>query len=186
MVAAVNAPACSPDSPGTSAPGVPSSSRRTDDYDGNDVVMARITPRSIRFDAEVDSHLRAYLAARPGLSASAAANRVVDEGLRMVDHPAIVFRDGPTGRRAVVVGGPDVWEIVRAVKSARAHESELDSDETVALVVANTGASARQVRAAIRYWSQFPDEIDAQIELADEAEQQALDAWRREQDLLTR
>ncbi len=104
----------------------------------------------------------------------------------MVDHPAIVFRDGPTGRRAVVVGGPDVWEIVRAVKSARAHESELDSDETVALVVGNTGASARQVRAAIRYWSQFPDEIDAQIELADEAEQHALEAWRREQDLLTR
>lgn len=148
--------------------------------------MARTTPRSIRFDAEVDAHLRAYVAARPGLSASAAANQLIDEGLRMVDHPAIVFRDGPTGRRAVVVGGPDVWEIVRAVKSARAHESDFDGDETVALVVDNTGASARHVRAAISYWSQFPDEIDAQIALADQAEQQALDAWRREQDLLER
>lgn len=155
-------------------------------YDSYDVVMARSTPRSIRFDAEVDAHLRAYVAARPGLSASAAANRLIDEGLRMADHPAIVFRDGPMGRRAVVVSGPDVWEIVRAVKSARAHESDLHSDATVTLVVDNTGASARHVRAAIRYWSQFPDEIDAQIELADHAEQQALDAWRREQGLLTR
>jgi hypothetical protein len=148
--------------------------------------MGATTRRSIRLDAEVDTRLRAYVAARPGLSASAAANQLIGEGLRMADHPAIVFRDGPTGRRAVVVGGPDVWEIVRTVKNARVHESELDDEETVALVVDNTGASARHVRAAISYWSQFPDEIDAQIELADQAEQQALDAWQREHDLLGR
>ena len=33
-------------------------------------------------------------------------------------HPGIVFRDGPAGRRAAVVGGPDVWEIIGAVHSA--------------------------------------------------------------------
>jgi hypothetical protein len=148
--------------------------------------MPRSTRRSVRFDDDVDAHLRAYVAARPGLSTSAAANRLIDEGLRMADHPAIVFRDGPAGRRAVVVGGPDVWEIVRAVKSARTHEGELDGDETVALVARNTGTSERQIRAAVRYWSQFPDEIDEQIHTADEAEKQALDAWRREQGLLTR
>jgi hypothetical protein len=136
--------------------------------------MARSTPRSIRFDAGRRQSPR-LCRGGAGLSASAAANRLIDEGLSMVDHPDIVFRDGP-----------DVWEIVRAAKSARGHESEVDSDETVALVVGNTGASARQVRAAFRYWSQFPDEVDAQIELADQAEQQALDAWRREEDLLTR
>ena len=35
----------------------------------------------------------------------------------MAEHPGIVFRDGPTRRRAAVAGGPDVWEIIRAVKS---------------------------------------------------------------------
>jgi hypothetical protein len=75
---------------------------------------------------------------------------------------------------------------VRAVKCARVHESALDGNEAVALVVDNTGTSARHVRAAISYWSQFPDEIDAQIELADQAEQHALDAWQRERDLLRR
>ena len=107
--------------------------------------MPRSTPRSIRFDDDVDARLRAYVAARPGLSTSAAANKFIGEGLRMADHPAIVFRDGPAGRRAVVGGGPDVWEIVRAVKSARTHEGELDGDETVALVARNTGTSERSL-----------------------------------------
>ena len=147
--------------------------------------MSPSSPRSIRFDDDVDAHLRRYVAAHPGLSTSAATNRLVAEGLRMADHPAITFRDGPTGRRAVVVAGPDVWEIVRAVKSARVHEGELDGDQTIALIARNTGAAERHVRAAIRYWSQYPDEIDAQIRAADEAERDALDAWRREQGLLT-
>jgi hypothetical protein len=30
----------------------------------------------------------------------------------------IVFRDGPAGRRAVVIGGPDVWEVIAAARSA--------------------------------------------------------------------
>jgi hypothetical protein len=32
--------------------------------------------------------------------------------LRRDEHPLITFRDGAAGRRAAVVGGPDVWEIV--------------------------------------------------------------------------
>lgn len=34
-----------------------------------------------------------------GWSASALAQRYVDEGLRMAEHPGIVFQDGPAGRR---------------------------------------------------------------------------------------
>ena len=154
------------------------------DYVGYDVVMSRTVPRSIRFDDEVDAHLRAYVASRPGLSASAATNQFVDEGLRMAEHPAIVFRDGPTGRRAVVVGGPDVWEIVRAVRGARSAEGEADGEEIIRLVARNTGTPERYVRAAIRYWSQYPHEVDERIHLANEAERQALDARRREQGLL--
>jgi hypothetical protein len=36
-----------------------------------------------------------------------------------------MFRDGPARRRATVVSGPDVWEIVRVLKAARSAEPGL-------------------------------------------------------------
>lgn len=30
----------------------------------------------------------------------------------MADHPGLVFREGPTGRRPRLAGGPDVWEVI--------------------------------------------------------------------------
>jgi hypothetical protein len=50
---------------------------------------------------------------------SRVAERLIDEGLRMEEFPGIVFRDGPTGRRASLLGGPDVWEVVVDLKQAR-------------------------------------------------------------------
>jgi hypothetical protein len=41
-----------------------------------------------------------FVVANPGMPLSAAANRLVAEALRMAEHPAIIFRSGPTGRRA--------------------------------------------------------------------------------------
>ena len=104
----------------------------------------------------------------------------------MEEHPAVVFRDGPAGRRAVLVGGPDVGEVIRAVKSARESEPGLDADAVLALVADNTGVPARLVDAALRYWSAYPDEIEASIVHAEEFEEQALAAWERRQNLLTR
>ncbi|MGH3396423.1 MAG: hypothetical protein ACRDPO_17215 [Streptosporangiaceae bacterium] len=48
----------------------------------------------------------------------------------------------------------------------------------------NTGLPARLTRAAVRYWSCYPDEIDAEIAAADAAEEAAEEAWRRERQLL--
>jgi hypothetical protein len=117
---------------------------------------------------------------------SSAANRLVDEGLRMTELPGIVFRDGSTGRRAGLVGGPDVWEVVRAVRSARAAEPELTEEEILALVAANSGLSLRLVRTAVRYWASYPDEVDAEVDAAGAAEDAAERAWQREQQLLAR
>ncbi|HEX9546333.1 MAG TPA: hypothetical protein VF942_03300 [Acidimicrobiales bacterium] len=138
----------------------------------------------MRFDTEVARRLASFAASRPGLSLSAAANLLVDEGLRSAEHPGVVFRDGPTGRRAALAGGPDVWEVIRAVKSARTAEPELSKDELLALVVGNTGVPLRMVRTAMSYWASFPAEIDAEIGAADDAEIAAEVAWRRERDLL--
>ena len=146
--------------------------------------MGKRAATPVRFDERVGERLAAFVAAHPGASLSSAANRLVDEGLRMSEHPGVVFRDGPTGRRAGLVGGADVWEIVRAVKSARTSEPALSDDEVVDLVASNTGLPMRLIRTAVRYWACYPDEVEAEIDAADRTEQAAETAWRRERRLL--
>jgi hypothetical protein len=48
---------------------------------------------------------------------SALAGRYLEEGLTMDSIPGIVFRDGPAGRRAGLVGGPDVWEVIEVLRA---------------------------------------------------------------------
>jgi hypothetical protein len=118
------------------------------------------------------------------LSLSSAANRLVDEALRMTEHPGIIFRPGPTGRRAALTGGPDIWEVIRAVKSARAAEPGLHDDDLLSLVSGNTGIPPRLLSTAVRYWAAYPGEIDAEIAVADAAEEAAEQAWLRERQLM--
>jgi hypothetical protein len=123
--------------------------------------MGRRSATPVRFEAAVGERLAAHVATHAGSSMSSTANRLVDEGLRMIDHPGVVFRDGPTGRRAGLVAGPDVWEVVRAVKSARAMEPDLDEEEILHLAHPRTPVrelpgvqpqSALTVRQAIEHW----------------------------------
>jgi hypothetical protein len=148
------------------------------------VVMAKRAATPVRFDVPVAARLSAFVAANPGMSLSSAANRLVDEALRMNEHPRIMFRAGPTGRRAALAAGPDVWEIVRAVKSARTTEADLTETQLLSLLSENTGVAAAQIRAAVRYWAAYPDEIDAEIAAADAADDAARESWLREQKLL--
>jgi hypothetical protein len=146
--------------------------------------MVKRPPTPVRFDPPVADRLAAFVAANPGMSLSSAANRLVDEALRMADHPGIIFRPGPTGRRAALAAGPDVWEVIRAIKSAHAAEPGLDSDDLAALVSENTGTARPMVTTAVRYWAAYPAEVDAEIAAADAAEQAAEQAWLRERELL--
>jgi hypothetical protein len=124
------------------------------------------TPRSIRFDDSVLERLASYVRRHPGLTASSVAARLVDEGLRMEEHPGVMFRDGPMGRRASLVGGPDVWEVIRALRSARAAEPALDEPQLLDLVADNTGVALRLLRLAVGYWAAYPDEVDALVDHA--------------------
>jgi hypothetical protein len=146
--------------------------------------MSKRTATPVRFDPPVAERLVSFVAANPGMSLSSAANRLVDEALRMTEHPGVTFRPGPTGRRAALVGGPDVWEIIRAIRSAHATEPELSSDDMLSLVSDNTGITLRLLRTAVRYWAAYPDEVDAEIAVADSAEEAAEQAWQREHQLL--
>lgn len=143
-------------------------------------------PASVRFDPLVAERLAAFVSSHPGLSASSAINMLVDEALRSQEHPLVVFRDGPAGRRARLVGAPDIWEVVRAVRSARESEPDLDPDDVVALVEDTTGVPIHLVQAAIEYWADHPAEIDAWITRADAETVAAEERWQRERRLLDR
>lgn len=130
---------------------------------------------SARWNADVISRLRRR-SELAGTNKSRLAERYVDEGTRMDEHPGIVFRSGPAGRRAALAGGPDLWEVLTTLKSGKARGEEAISATADLLSLTDT-----QVRTAVRYYGAFPEEVDDRIarnaEDADEAEA----AWRREQ-----
>jgi hypothetical protein len=142
------------------------------------------TPRSIRFDERTLSALGVYSLRHAGLTASAAAALLVDEGLRMDSHPGVIFRDGPMGRRAVLIGGPDVWEAIRLMRSVVEAEPGLGSEERLAIAAENSGVTASMLRTALDYYGEFPEEIDQQITRATEAEQVLRETQERTRELL--
>lgn len=142
------------------------------------------SPRSIRLDAGVETRLASYVARHPGLSSSSVAARFVDEGLRMDEHPGVAFREGPVGRRAFLVGGPDVWEVIRAVKSGRAAEPTMSEGPLLDMIADNSGLPIRQVRTAVAYWASYPDEVEALLAHADRVEIAATAAYERTNALL--
>ncbi len=104
----------------------------------------------------------------------------------MEEHPGVIFRDGPAGRRACLIGGPDVWEILRSVKSSRAAEPDLSRSELVKLVEDNTGVPVRLVNLALGYWAAYPEEIDALVVLAERLQDEAMRAAEKSAELLGR
>ena len=115
-------------------------------------------PFSARLDASLVTRLK-RLSARQGLTASQLAEQFIEEGVRSIELPGIVFRPGPTGRRAGLHGGPDVWEIVRDVQHARAARAR----DPIAVVVGSTDLSEEQVRLALAYHRRYPADVDLRI-----------------------
>ena len=118
-------------------------------------------------------------ARRRGEAKARTAERLIDEGLRMEDHPSIVFRDGPTGRRAALAAGPDVWEVIETLQG-----TGLRGEQAVAATAEWGNLTPVQVRAAVQYYADYRDEVDGRILLnRQEAERQRA-AWERAQEAL--
>jgi hypothetical protein len=113
---------------------------------------------SVRLEDGLAERLR-LRARAAGETMSDRLRRYADEGTRRDEHPFITFRDGPSGRRAGLVGGPDAWEVAMWVEDLA---GELDP---VATLVEESILTRAQVDAALRYRAAYPDEIDARIEL---------------------
>ncbi len=86
---------------------------------------------------------------------TALADRYVEEGLAMDTYPGIVFRDGPSGRRPAVLGGPDVWEIIQTF-IAEDRDTQATSD--------NLNLRAGLIEAALAYYADNQEEIDEWME----------------------
>jgi hypothetical protein len=99
----------------------------------------------------------------------------------MEAHPLVVFRDGPSGRRPVLVGGPEVVDVIGAIV-----DGDVPVDQRRFRAAELLGVKVALVDVALAYYADYTDEIDAQLadraRLADEAEA----SWRRQRALLER
>jgi hypothetical protein len=79
--------------------------------------------------------------------------------------PLIIIRPGPTGARAGLADGPDVWEIVRDVQAAQ----QAEEADPVGIVRQVSGLRREQVEIALAYYVAHRDEVDARIRMNEEA-----------------
>jgi hypothetical protein len=112
----------------------------------------------VRLDDSLAERLR-LRARAAGESLSDRLRRYAEEGSRRDEHPLITFRDGPAGRRAGVVGGPDVWEIVMWL------EDLAEERNPAQVLAAEQGVSLPLIDAALRYREAYPSEVEARIAL---------------------
>jgi hypothetical protein len=113
---------------------------------------------SVRLDDRLAQKLK-LSASAAGETVSDRLRRYAEEGARRDEHPHITFRDGPTGRRAGLINGPDVWEIAMWI-------DDLTAVKDPAGTLARDGTVTRaQIDAALRYRGAYPDEIQARIDL---------------------
>jgi len=125
-------------------------------------------PLSVRLNDATIARLGKH-AKRVHLAPRTLAQRYIEEGLRMDEHPLIRFADGPAGRRARVVGtGKDVWEVI-----ATGRDNEGDAAETARYLEIPLGL----VQAAITYYGAYRDEIDQWIEINKLQAAEAHAAW---------
>lgn len=139
--------------------------------------MAR--PTSFRLPEELLERLDAE-ASGSGTSATALVTSLLDEGLKTRQFPGIVYRSGSAGRRAALAGGPDVWEVVRTLRSTSGK-----GDERIRRVAAGSELTPDQVRLSVDFYTAFPDEIDARIAADAEAAERIREMIERRERLLS-
>ncbi len=113
---------------------------------------------SVRLDDALAERLR-MRARAAGESLSERLRRYAEEGARREEHPLITFRDGPAGRRAGLLGGPDVWEVTMWL------DDLATEPDPVSTLAEDSTLTRPQIDAALRYRAAYPEEIVARIEL---------------------
>ncbi|MCL6649834.1 MAG: DUF433 domain-containing protein [Chloroflexi bacterium] len=111
--------------------------------------------KSLRMPSKIASEVE-DLAKASGRDFSSMANELLAEAVKMRRCPGVIFADGPSGRRPRLAGtGLDVWEVIATYQSLN---RDLDR-----LRQAYHWLSDAHLRAALGYYSAYPEEIDRQI-----------------------
>ncbi len=96
-------------------------------------------------------------------------------------HPLVLFRDGPSGRRPALVGGPEVVDVIGAIV-----DGDVPVDQRRSRAASMLAVPESLIDAALAYYADFTEEIDADLatraRLADDAEA----SWRLQRALLGR
>ncbi len=124
--------------------------------------MARSTT-SLRLDDDLRDRL-ALAAQTAGTSLTAIVERFIKEGLDMASHPGVIFKSGPSGRRAALAGGPDIWEIASALRHTTG-----PTGARVATLASEFGIHERQVSIALDYAAAHWDEVEGRMSSNDRA-----------------
>lgn len=105
------------------------------------------------------------------------AERYVEEGVLMDEHPNIHFVDGAMGRRPAVAGtGLDVWEIVEVAR---------DNGGSVAETASYLEIDPRQVESALRYYGSDRELIDDWIARIHTLNERVESSWRATQEAIS-
>ena len=108
---------------------------------------------------------------------NALAERYIDEGVKMDEHPEVYFRDGALGRRAAILGTRlDIWQVLETVRN---------SDNSAEAAAEYLGVPLARVRAAVRYYAANKEEVDTFAARARAAADRAEAAGRAEQEILS-
>jgi hypothetical protein len=114
---------------------------------------------SVRLPRETAEKVR-RLASSENRSVAETMRILTDEALKQREFPGVYFLDGPTGRRARLCGGPDVWEVIRPyVHSGR---------DVAVLRQTYSWLDESVIQTALRYYEMYPDEIDERIRRNDD------------------
>jgi uncharacterized protein (DUF433 family) len=131
-------------------------------------------PFSARFRQQTLAHLRER-ARSAGIPQTSLAERYIEEGVRMDEHPLIYFRDGAAGRRPALIGTRlDVWQVIETIRQ---------NDNSVADAAEYLGLPQPHVEACVNYYLAYQDEIDEWIAREHEAAEKAENSWRRRREI---
>jgi len=131
--------------------------------------------RSFRLSATTSTLLDS-LAATSTESRNSLVDRLLGEALRTQRHPLIGFRTGAAGRREPCLVGTRllVRQVVASVKAER------DGDR-IRIVADDLDLDLAHVRAAVDYYADFTEEIEADIAWARAVEDEQFTRWERQQ-----
>ena len=115
-----------------------------------------------------------------GTSVASLVATLLNEGINTRRFPGVIYRDGPTGRRAGLVAGPDIWEIVRAVRDTKGR-----GENRLRAVADATGVPLSQVRLAVDFYAAHPAEIDQRIEADNREAERIRELINRREHLLS-